>query len=174
MLNELKDKLVCELKDVSKDGVKTGNIEYITKLAETYKNLNKADKEEIESMMYRERMNSRYNDGDRYSDNRYGDDRYPVMYYGERDGRGRGEYANRDSRGRYADGMRPVDEFYNHYMGAKHRYRAGNNRPGEMVDGIEMLMKHLYLLIEDLYKECDSEEERRVMEKYLKQISDIH
>ncbi|MDE7425334.1 MAG: hypothetical protein K2N51_16880, partial [Lachnospiraceae bacterium] len=60
MLDQLKDKLVCELKDVSKDGVKTGNIEYLSKLAETYKNLNKAEKEEVETMMYDERMNPRY------------------------------------------------------------------------------------------------------------------
>ncbi len=34
MLDKLKEDLICELKDVSKDGVKTGNIEYISKLAE--------------------------------------------------------------------------------------------------------------------------------------------
>lgn len=174
MLNELKDKLVCELKEVSKDGVKTGNIEYITKLAETYKNLNKADKEELESIMYRDRMNPRFEDDGRYGEGRYPDGRYPTMYYGANDGRGRGSQANRDMRGRYADGIRPVEEFYDHYMGAKHRYRTSGSRPHEMIDGLEMFMKHLSLLLEDLYKECDSEEERRVMDKYIKHIGDIH
>ena len=163
MLDNLKEKLVHELKDVSKDGVKTGNIEYLSKLAETYKNLNKAEKEEIETMMYDERMNPRYERSYRGSD-----------YYGMNDGRERETFGRRDSRGRYADGVRPVEEFYNDYMGAKRRYRAGTAHPHEMSDGLDMMMKHISMLIEDIYKECESEEERRIMDKYIKRISDIH
>ena len=99
MLDKLKEDLICELKDVSKDGVKTGNIEYISKLAETYKNLNKSEKEELESMIYDERLDRRDRWYGREYDSRYG-------------ARGRGEYARRDSRGRYADGFRPIEDGY--------------------------------------------------------------
>lgn len=169
MLDHLKEKLICALKDASKDGVKTGNIEYLSKLAETYKNLNKAEKEEAETMIYDERI-------DRDLDRRYSD-RYPdgrESFHGDYDGRVSGSYARRDSRGRYADGVRPVEEFYNDYMGAKRRYRAGTAHPHEMSDGLDMMMKHIAMLIEDIYKECESEEERRIMDKYIKRISDIH
>lgn len=163
MLDKLKEELVCELKDVSKDGVKTGNIEYIAKLAETYKNLNKAEKEELESMIYDERLDRRY---DHIYDERYG----------ERSGlgRGRGSYARRDSRGRYADGIRMVEDGYDEYLGAKRRYRNSDAPKEAMYDGLELLMKHLTMLIEDLYKDCDGEEERRIMDKYLKRMSEIH
>lgn len=165
MLDKLKDELVCELKDVSKDGIKTGNIEYIAKLAETYKNLNKAEKEELESMIYDERIDRR----DRRYDMDYGD-RYEDRY----GARGRGAYARRDSRGRYADGIRPIEDGYDEYMGAKRRYRTSGAPKEEMYDGLDLLMKHLTLLIEDLYKDCDGEEERRIMDKYLKRMSEIH
>lgn len=162
MLDHLKEKLVCELKDVSKDGVKTGNIEYLSKLAETYKNLNKAEKEELETMIYDERISPRFEDR-----------RYHEDYYGS-PSRGRGEFAMRDSRGRYADGIRPVEEFYNDYVGAKRRYRAGEPGSAAISDGLDMMMKHIAMLIEDIYKECESEEERRIMDKYIKRISVIH
>lgn len=166
MLDKLKDELICELKDISKDGVKTGNIEYIAKLAETYKNLNKAEKEELESMIYDERLDR--------SDRRY--DRPYDERYGERSGlgRGRGSYARRDSRGRYADGIRMVEDGYDEYLGAKRRYRNSDAPKEAMYDGLELLMKHLTMLIEDLYKDCDGEEERRIMDKYLKRMSEIH
>lgn len=171
MLDNLKDKLIHELKDVSKDGVKTGNIEYLSKLAETYKNLNKAEKEELETMMYDERMNRGLDLDRRYGAERYQDNRDQL--YGDYDGRGRGSFARRDSRGRYADGMRPVEEFYNDYMGAKRRYRAGESGTAAMSDGLDMMMKHISMLIEDIYKECDSEDEKRIMDKYIKRIADI-
>lgn len=169
MLDHLKEKLVHELKDVSKDGVKTGNIEYLSKLAETYKNLNKAEKEEAETMIYDERIDR---DLDRRYSDRYPDGREP--FYGNYDGRGRGSYARRDSRGRYADGIRPVEEFYNDYMGAKRRYRAGESGSAALADGLDMMMKHIAMLIEDIYKECESDEERRIMDKHIKRISEIH
>lgn len=159
MLDHLKDKLVCELKDVSKDGVKTGNIEYIAKLAETYKNLNKAEKEELESMMYDERM-----------DRRYSRDEYDT--YG-RGGRG-GSYMTRDGRGRYSNDIRPIERGYDDYIGAKRRYRNSDAPKDEMFDGLEMLMKHVTLLIEDLYKDCDSEDERRIMDKYIRRLQEMH
>lgn len=170
MLDNLKEKLVCEMKDISKDGVKTGNIEYIAKLAETYKNLNKAEKEELETMIYDDRMNNdrRYSDYDRRS---YGGRYHDDMRFG--DHRGRGEYANRDSRGRYADAIRPIDDGYSDYVGAKRRYRAGGDSKEQMYDGLELLMKHLTLLIEDLYRDCDGEEERRIMNKHLEKLSHL-
>ena len=58
-------------------------------------------------------------------------------------------------------------------MGAKRRYRAGGAEPREMFEGLEMMMKHLTMLVEDLYKESDSEEERHIMDKYIKRIADI-
>lgn len=168
MLDGLKEKLIRELKDASKDGVKTNNIEYLSKLAETYKNLNKAEKEEVETVMYDERL-------DRGLDRRYAG-RFPdgdEPFYGNYDERGRGFYARRDSRGRYADGIRPVEEFYNDYMGAKRRYRAGEAVGAALADGLDMMMKHIAMLIEDIYKECESDEERRIMDKHIKRISAI-
>lgn len=165
MLDNLKEKLVCELKDVSKDGVKTGNIEYLSKLAETYKNLNKAEKEEAETMIYDERISPRFNDR-----------RYNEDFYGNYDGRGRERevYGRRDIRGRYSDGIRPIEESYQDYMGAKRRYMNGASGSAAMTAGLDMMMKHISMLIEDIYKECDSEEERRIMDKHIHHISSIH
>lgn len=163
MLDNLKDKLVCEMKDVSKDGVKTGNIEYIAKLAETYKNLNKAEKEELETMMYDERMDRRYDNG------------YDMYGRGGRDDmRIRDSYMSRDGRGRYSNDIRPIERGYDEYVGAKRRYRNSSAPKEDMFDGLEMLMKHVTLLIEDLYKDCDSEDERRIMDKYIRRLQEMH
>ncbi len=160
MLDKLKEDLICELKDVSKDGVKTGNIEYISKLAETYKNLNKSEKEELESMIYDERLDRR--------DRRYGRD-YDSRY----GARGRGEYARRDSRGRYADGFRPIEDGYEEYMGSKRRYRDGASPKEDLYDGLEVMMNHLCRLMEDVYHDTDSEEERKILEKYFRKMAEI-
>lgn len=174
MLEKLKDNLVCELEDVSKDGVKTGNIEYIAKLAETYKNINKAEKEEVETMMYDERMDGgrghygrSYRGEDRYEDH------YDDEYRGHYGARGRGPYARRDSRGRYADAMIPLEDRYSDYRDIKRRYRANGDNKEDMHKGLEMVMKYMVKLVEDLYHDCDSEEERRVMDKYLRKLSEI-
>lgn len=174
MLNKLKDDLICELKEVSKDGIKTGNIEYISKLAETYKNLNKADKEELEAMIFDERMEGNWSRDKRYNDHYMDrDDRYGA--------RGRGSYARRDSRGRYADGrysddgaLIPLENRYFDYMDMKRRYRDSGSNKSEMHEGLEMFMKYLTNVVEDLYRDCDSEEERRIIEKYLRKLSEIH
>lgn len=170
MLDKLKDDLICELKEISKDGVKTGNIEYISKLAETYKNLNKADKEELEAMIFDERMDGwgrdRRHTGDYYMDR---EDRYGA--------RGRGSHARRDSRGRYADHsdmMMPLENRYLDYMDMKKRYRDSGTNKVDMHEGLEMFMKYMVNLVEDIYRDCDSDEERRVMEKYLRKLSEIH
>lgn len=168
MLDNLKEKLVCQMKEASKDGVKTGNIEYISKLAETYKNLNKAEKEELETMMYDERTDRRYGEHDRYRDI---DRRYDDIRYG--DGRGSGEYAMRDSRGRYADPIKPIEDGYNDYFGARRRYRTSGAPKEHMYDALDFLMKHITLIVEDLYKECDGEEERRIMKKHIDSMTNL-
>lgn len=176
MLDKLKDNLINEMKDVSKDGVKTGNIEYIAKLAETYKNLNKAEKEEVETMMYDERMDEgrgrdRYGRGYRDHDS-YGDERYGEAHR-ELYGRGRGPYARRDSRGRYADAMIPLEDRYADYRDTKRRYRASGDGKEEMHKGLEMVMKYMCKLIEELYNDLDSEEERRIMDRYIRKLSEL-
>ncbi len=191
MLDKLKGDLVTQMKEVSKDGVKPANIEYISKMAETYKNLNKAEKEEVEKMMFDQNMDSgygrRYRDGDgsyrdgngsyRNDGGSYRNGGMPyreVMPYDGYGRRGRGEYANRDSMGRYANGnMRYMEDGYADYMGAKRRYRDGNSPKEDMYDGLELLMKHITALIEDIYKDCDGEEEKRIMDKYLRKLSEL-
>ena len=178
MLDNLKNKLINEMKDISKGGVKAGNIEYISKLAETYKNINKAEKEEKETMMYDERldggMDRRYQN-DRYSDGRYSNDRYnDGDSYGDERYSGRGPYARRDSRGRYADnGIVPLENRYYDYMDTKRRYRNGGGDKQGMYDGIDMVMKYVVKLIEELYRDCDGEEERRIMDKDLRKVQEL-
>lgn len=174
MLDKIKEKLIEQLKTASKDGIKTGNIEYISKLAETYKNLNKAEKEELETMMYDERMDGErghfgrgYRDEDRYGDE-YAEEH--DERYGRRHRR---RYGERDSRGRYADAMIPLEDRYSDYMDIKRRYRAHGAPKEDMHKGLEMMMKYMVKLVEDIYHECDSEEERRVMDKYLRKLSEI-
>ena len=182
MLDKLKEKLIEQLKTVSKDGIKMGNIEYIAKLAETYKNLNKAEKEELESMMLDEKIdggesmdrysdhryrNDRYMD-DRYMDDRRMDDRHHEEMYGARGRR-------RDSRGRYADnGIMPLENTYFDYMDTKRRYRANGTDKEGMHTGLDMVMKYMVQFVEDLYHDCDSEEERRIMDKHLRKLQDLH
>lgn len=181
MLDKLKEKLIEQLKTVSKDGIKMGNIEYIAKLAETYKNLNKAEKEELESLMLDEKIDGGEN-MDRYSDNRYRTDRYMDDRYmddrnrDERYGaRGRGPHARRDSRGRYADGpIMPLEETYYDYMDTKRRYRASGTDKEGMHTGLDMVMKYMVQFVEDLYHDCDSEEERRIMDKHLRKLQELH
>lgn len=176
MLDNLKQKLVEEIKDISKDGIKSGNIEYISKLAETYKNINKAEKEEIEAMIYDERLEGNYSRDRRYGNDRYGDDRYMDGREERYSARGRGSNARRDSRGRYADSgyMIPFEERYYDYMDNKQRYRDSGTRKEEMHEGLEMVMKYMTNLVEDLYRDLDSEEERRIMDKYIRKLSEIH
>lgn len=171
MLDNIKQKLVEEIKDIIKDGIKSGNIEYISQLAETYKNINKAEKEEIEAMIYDEILEGNYS-----RDRRYGNDRYMDGREERYSARGRGSNARRDSRGRYADGgyMIPLEERYYDYMDNKQRYRDSGTRKEEMNEGLEMVMKYMTNLVEDLYRDLDSEEERRIMDKYIRKISEIH
>lgn len=167
MLQGLKDKLVAELEKAGREGLKPANLEYICKLAETYKNLNKAEKEEVETMFYDEKMegNDKFRGGGVYPDRIYS--------------RGR----RRDSMGRYSDG-RHHDEMYSDaipemshsyedYLGAKRRYRAGAATKSDMHSTLDILMEHVVLLIEELYRECDSEEEKRIMAKHVRKIKEM-
>lgn len=166
MLHELKDKLVAELEKAGRDGLKPANLEYISKLAETYKNLNKAEKEEVETMFYDEKIDG----GSRFNDGIYPD----RIYAGGRRRDSMGRYTNRRHHEEmYPDAIPEMSHRYEDYLGAKRRYRAGSATKSDMHSTLDILMEHVVLLIEELYRECDSEEEKRIMAKHIRKIKEM-
>jgi len=106
-LYELKEKLMKELAEYSKDELSTGSLEVIDKLAHAIKNICKIC-EDMEGSSYEGGSNygRRSYEGSRrsYDMSREGSNRsYDDSYDGESSyRRGRGRYARRDSMGRYA------------------------------------------------------------------------
>jgi hypothetical protein len=106
-LYELKEKLMKELAEYSKEELTTGSLEVIDKLAHAIKNICKVC-EDMEGSSYEGRSSygRRSYEGSRrsYDMSREGSNRsYDGSYDGESSyRRGRGRYARRDSMGRYA------------------------------------------------------------------------
>lgn len=106
-LYELKDMLCKELEEYGSRELNVGDLEIVDKLAHAIKNIDKIiigkEMEEEYSERrggYRDSGNNYYREGNYRDDGNYEED---GNYYRENSyARGRGRYARRDSRGRYA------------------------------------------------------------------------
>ena len=184
-MDKLKEQVKKELAEMGNKGINANNLEVINKLAEIYKNLEKAEKLQKESKeeeggqwmqdygryrdgggSYRDGYRDGYNDGGTGGGGGYG----TYADYGRRGvpGSGRGRYNNsrmRDHMERMMDGM-------DQYEYGKERYMHGND-DARMVEGLEKLMYALCMFVESAMDFAESPQEKEVIRKHIQKISRI-
>lgn len=159
----VKEKVEDKLKEImDTDGVIKDNVDYIYKLVDIHKDIEneKYWKEKEENLM-------RYNGYSNYSEGGYGN-------YGRRGvrGSGRGRY-----RGGYSEGEDMLEEMKEHYgaysesMGAYNRGNYGAGQDG--MKALENVMGLFTEFTEKMMEEAESPEEKQVIKKYLKKISQM-
>lgn len=186
MENENKEKDWCEeftqkveeqIKEISADGVNTGNVDYLYRLVDIHKDLKNEEywKEKID--MYREG----YGNYGEYNEGSYGRRGVP--------GSGRGRYREGGSYGEYGEGSygrrgvkgtgrsryrgeEMMDEMYKNYG----EYSEGRDNYGadqatiqsleKMLDSVKKFMKHLE-------KEAKSQEEVEMIKETAREISEM-
>lgn len=159
------DKIIeTPLETISKDGVSSNNLDYLYKLIDI-----KKDIANIEYWKIKEDI-MRYSDYGNYSRGGYGREAYGEGSYGRR---------SRDSRGRYM-GHRPedkMDEMYMNYQayseGREAYGRSGNYSAKEdSMKSLEFMLESAVDLFKMLREEASSPEEKEMIEKYAKKISE--
>ena len=168
-MHKIKEKLMDELYEVEEKMKKAaggkmsaGDLEYIHKLTDTIKNIDKIEMLE---------------DGEGYSEDTdfmgegrmYGTSYDDGMHRGgmSYDGRGRGRNARRDSRGRYSSrGGMSYDDDMSYARGGRGGNRGGYSREGgySRDDAKEMIMEKL----EDMMEEVSTNKEREAIRHCMK------
>lgn len=154
MFEELKKKVKKEMDNIAEKGLTSSNLEATYKLVDIYKDIVEiCEKEGSEISMYDGRREYDYHD------------------YGAR---------SRDSRGRYMESYRPMDERYERYMQrmregmedyneGRDRYRDGGSNE-RMVRGVEMTMGAIVNFIESLMDLAETSQEKEIVKKYVNKI----
>lgn len=181
-MHKLQEMIKKELTEIESKGINASNLELVGKLADIYKDLTTikameeqggGDEEMPEysryrnSGGYREGYRDGYNDGG-YREGTYRDGGYNE--YGRRGvpGTGRGRYNNsrmRDHMERMMDGM---DEY--EYGKERYMHSGDDNR---VMEGLEKLMYAMCMFVESAMDFADTPQEKEVIRKHIKKISNI-
>lgn len=158
-----------ELTEIENKGINASNLELIGKLSKIYKDLTTVKAmEEHEGGGEEMYEYNRYRDGYRgYNDGGYRDG---YEEYGRRGvpGSGRGRYRTsrmRDHMERMMDGM-------DQYEYGKERYMDGGD-DNRVVEGLEKLMYAMCMFVESAMDFADTPQEKEVIRKHIKKISNI-
>ena len=175
MENENKEKDWCEeftekveqqIKEISEQGVNTGNVDYLYRLVDIHKDLKNEEywKEKID--MYRESYGN-YGDYNDYNGGRRRDSRGRYMEgesYGRRGVKGTG-------RGRYR-GEEMMDEMAYHYG----NYNEGREQYGadeETIKSFKYMLKSFKDYYKHLKEEASSQQEVKMLEDVAREISEM-
>lgn len=175
MENENKEKDWCEefaekveqqIKEISEQGVNTGNVDYLYRLVDIHKDLKNEEywKEKID--MYRESYGN-YGDYNDYNGGRRRDSRGRYMEgesYGRRGVKGTG-------RGRYR-GEEMMDEMAYHYG----NYNEGREQYGadeETMKSFKYMLKSFKDYYKHLKEEASSQQEVKMLEDVAREISEM-
>lgn len=175
MENENKEKDWCEeftekveqqIKEISAEGVNTGNVDYLYRLVDIHKDLKNEEywKEKID--MYREGYGN-YGDYNDYNGGRRRDSRGRYMEgesYGRRGVKGTG-------RGRYR-GEEMMDEMAYHYG----NYNEGREQYGadeETMKSFKYMLKSFKDYYKHLKEEASSQQEVKMLEDVAREISEM-
>ena len=175
MENENKEKDWCEeftekveqqIKEISAEGVNTGNVDYLYRLVDIHKDLKNEEywKEKID--MYRESYGN-YGDYNDYNGGRRRDSRGRYMEgesYGRRGVKGTG-------RGRYR-GEEMMDEMAYHYG----NYNEGREQYGadeETMKSFNYMLKSFKDYYKHLKEEASSQQEVKMLEDVAREISEM-
>lgn len=172
ILEKTKEKSEKLIEELTKDGIKTDNLNMLEKIIDIHKDIANEEywqckKEEIK-MRYRNSYNDGYNEyGEDYgrrgvpgTGRRYGND----MSYGRRGVPGTG-------RGRYR-GEEMIDEMayhYGNYSDGKEMYGAD----GDTLESFKYMLKAFKDYYKHLKQEASSQEEVQLLEKTAREISEI-
>lgn len=175
MENENKEKDWCEeftekveqqIKEISAEGVNTGNVDYLYRLVDIHKDLKNEEywKEKID--MYREGYGN-YGDYNDYNGGRRRDIRGRYMEgesYGRRGVKGTG-------RGRYR-GEEMMDEMYKNYG----EYSEGRDNYGAdqaTIQSLEKMLESVKKFMKHLGNEAKSQEEVEMIKETAREISEM-
>lgn len=175
MENENKEKDWCEeftekveqqIKEISEQGVNTGNVDYLYRLVDIHKDLKNEEywKEKID--MYREG----YGNYDNYSDYNGGRSRDSRGRYMEGESYGR-RGVKGTGRGRYR-GEEMMDEMAYHYG----NYNEGRERYGadeETMKSFKYMLKSFKDYYKHLKDEASSQQEVQMLEDVAREISEM-
>ena len=162
-----------QLEQILEQKVQQGNVEYLYKLIDIYK--------DIKNIMYwKEKLDMRrYSNYGEYND--YGRGNYGDNYgnYGEY---GEGSYGrrSRDSRGRYSargyDTKYRGDEHLDNMYGAYHEYAEGRDNYGAdeaTLKSLDKMLQSTKKFMEMLKQEAKSQEEVEMIKETAQEISEI-
>lgn len=170
-MNKLQEMVKKELTEIENKGINASNLDLIDKLAGIYKDLatikameeyDQGGEEMYEYSRYRDGYR-RYNDGG-YREGGYYED------YGRRGvpGSGRGRYNTtrmRDHMERMMDGMEQ-------YEYGKERYMHGGDE-SRVTEGLEKLMYAMCMFVESAMDFAETPQEKEIIRKHIKKISNI-
>lgn len=176
-----------ELHKIAEKGLNTGNLETAYKLIDMYKDLKNTEYWEQKSEYYMsmmEDMNGGYSEARRRdSRGRYSRDDGRMMPDYNRDASYRGRSDEHYVRGHYSrnDGYSRDGEMdgysgnYDRYMDSKQSYRS-NKSPEckqRLMDSLEGYMDDFTRQIEEMSRDADCQEEREMINKFLRKLKNI-
>ena len=169
-----------QLEQILEQGVQQGNVEYLYKLIDIYK--------DIKNIMYwKEKLDMRrysnygeYNEG--YNRGNYGE--YGRGGYGEyNEGYGRDSYGNYGRRGNYGrynargyDAKYRGDEHLDNMYGAYHEYAEGRDNYGAdeaTLKSLDKMLQSTKKFMEMLKQEAQSQEEVEMIKETAQEISEL-
>ena len=167
VMDEIKELVEKELKQLIKDGIQTDNIDNIDKLVDIHKDIENEcywkNKEEVMKMRYSDYDEGKYSMYD-YEDDRYG--RRGIPGSGRR--RYRGDYRHGTESGEM---MNKMSEHYGDYEYSKEEFGRGNyGAKNDTMKSLEYMLQAAMEFMERLEEEADSPEEVQLVKKYAKKI----
>lgn len=161
----LKQKIEEEIDKRLEKGIITDEIKSLGELVDIHKDL--ANEEYWEKK--KEVMQMNYSRGYR----EYGEESYNEGNYSRRGRDSRGRYSRR---GNFREGEEMMDEMfgaYQNYSEGKDQYGKGSYGHTEAMKSLEYMMQSVADFIEMLKKDAGSQEEVHIIQKHLKQISEM-
>lgn len=176
MEEKLKENTEKEIERILKEGIKTTNIDFLSKVVDIHKDLANEEywqnKKEVMNMRYRGYSG---NEIGNYGDYReYGE--YSDGNYGRRERDSRGRYMARGYDTKYR-GHDMIDDMYHNYEAyseGREEYGRGNYGAKEdTMKSLDYMMKSVVQFVKMLQQDAGSHEETELIKKYTKQISEM-
>ena len=161
---ELMKQIEKELMEIGKKGVNASNLELISKLAETYKDLSEVEEKRKGGHEMQEYGRYREGDYNAYRERGY-NARGNYREGGYNDGYGRRYSRMRDHMDRMMDGM-------DQYEYGKERYMHGGD-DGRVMEGLEKIMYAICMFVESAMDFAETPQEKELIRNHIQKMTKV-